>query len=227
MGPQLACGHVLNHALTKRTDGGIGTHGELLLSEATETSIFLRTGLPAPLWSPLRRLAHCDNWQVHASAEASIGTPSEPKALVKTFATSKRNNNNHGACACRALQILHHRIHEADAVTAASEHRVNNHVGDVEVKNTIANDPGETQQAAIFAEANCVECAGDGLACGLAVHIRRSHELSELDKFRWRDRFLNDHNVGHDDLLDGPFCLAWPGRGTGEVALAPRRSSRP
>src|SRR5215831_17586020 len=174
-----------------------------------------------------RRLSHCDNWQVHASAEAPIGTPSEPKALVKTFATSKRNNNNHGACACRAPQILHPRIHEADAVTATSEHRVNNHVRDVEVKNTIANDPGETQQAAIFAEANCVECAGDGLACGLAVHIRRSHELSELDKLRRRDRFLNDYNVGHDDLIDGPFCLAWPGRGTGEVALAPRRLSRP
>src|SRR5262249_26967332 len=33
MGPQLACGHVLDHTLTQRADGGIGTHGELLLSE--------------------------------------------------------------------------------------------------------------------------------------------------------------------------------------------------
>jgi hypothetical protein len=30
---EISCGHVLDHALTQRADGGIGTHGELLLSE--------------------------------------------------------------------------------------------------------------------------------------------------------------------------------------------------
>src|SRR5262245_22571799 len=48
MAPQLACGHVLDHALTQRADGGIGTHGELLLSEVLRPRSFLRTGLPAP-----------------------------------------------------------------------------------------------------------------------------------------------------------------------------------
>src|SRR5689334_886412 len=48
MGPQLACGHVLDHALTQRADGGIGTHGELLLSEVTKTSIFPQDGAPRP-----------------------------------------------------------------------------------------------------------------------------------------------------------------------------------
>src|SRR5215813_7472311 len=49
MGPQLACGHVLDHTPTQRADGGIGTHGELLLSEAIQgPRSFLRTGLPAP-----------------------------------------------------------------------------------------------------------------------------------------------------------------------------------
>src|SRR5262249_30272964 len=48
MGPQLACGHVLDHALTHRADGGIGTHGELLLSEDVETSIFPQDGAPRP-----------------------------------------------------------------------------------------------------------------------------------------------------------------------------------
>src|SRR5215471_14400095 len=48
MGPQLACGHVLDHTLTQRADDGIGTHGELLLSEATETSIFPQDGAPRP-----------------------------------------------------------------------------------------------------------------------------------------------------------------------------------
>src|SRR5262249_7139765 len=34
---------------TQRADGGIGTHGELLLSEAIQgPRSFLRTGLPAP-----------------------------------------------------------------------------------------------------------------------------------------------------------------------------------
>src|SRR5262249_35781352 len=48
MAPQLACGHVLDHALTQRADGAIGTHGELLLSEVLRPLSFLRTGLPAP-----------------------------------------------------------------------------------------------------------------------------------------------------------------------------------
>src|SRR5215831_4908748 len=48
MAPELACGHVLDHALTQRADGGIGTHGELLLSEATKTSIFPQDGAPRP-----------------------------------------------------------------------------------------------------------------------------------------------------------------------------------
>src|SRR5215467_8228017 len=48
MGPQLACGHVLDHALTQRADGGIGTHGELLLSEVVDTSIFPQDGAPHP-----------------------------------------------------------------------------------------------------------------------------------------------------------------------------------
>src|SRR5215831_2487960 len=48
MGPQLACDHVLDHALTQRADGGIGTHGELLLSEVVETSIFPQDGAPHP-----------------------------------------------------------------------------------------------------------------------------------------------------------------------------------
>src|SRR5262245_1164001 len=48
MAPQLACGHVLDHALTQRADGAIGTHGELLLSEVLRPRSFLRTGLPAP-----------------------------------------------------------------------------------------------------------------------------------------------------------------------------------
>src|SRR5262245_28354418 len=48
MGPQLACGHVLDHTLTQRADGGIGTHGELLLSELLETSIFPQDGAPRP-----------------------------------------------------------------------------------------------------------------------------------------------------------------------------------
>ena len=48
MGPELACGHVLEHALTQGTDGGIGTHGELLLSEVAETSIFPQEGAPHP-----------------------------------------------------------------------------------------------------------------------------------------------------------------------------------
>jgi len=33
LGTELARGHVLDQALTQRTNGGIGTHGELLLSE--------------------------------------------------------------------------------------------------------------------------------------------------------------------------------------------------
>ena len=53
--PELARGHVLDHALAERTDGGIGAHGELLLSEVANTSI-LRTGLPTPLSSPLNWL---------------------------------------------------------------------------------------------------------------------------------------------------------------------------
>src|SRR5262249_10503011 len=38
-----------DHTPTQRADGGIGTHGELLLSEAIQgPRSFLRTGLPAP-----------------------------------------------------------------------------------------------------------------------------------------------------------------------------------
>src|SRR5689334_9566817 len=48
MGPQLACGRVLDHALTQQADGGIGTHGELLLSEVAKTSIFPQDGAPRP-----------------------------------------------------------------------------------------------------------------------------------------------------------------------------------
>ena len=48
MGPELARGHVLDHALTKRTDGGICAHGELLLSEVAKTSIFPQDGAPHP-----------------------------------------------------------------------------------------------------------------------------------------------------------------------------------
>src|SRR5262245_53970339 len=49
VGPQLAGGHVLDHALTQRTDGGISAHGELLLSEVSETSIIPQDGAPTPL----------------------------------------------------------------------------------------------------------------------------------------------------------------------------------
>ena len=48
MGPELARGHVLDHALTKLTDGGICAHGELLLSEVAKTSIFPQDGAPHP-----------------------------------------------------------------------------------------------------------------------------------------------------------------------------------
>jgi hypothetical protein len=48
MGPQLASHHILDHALTQLTDGGIGTHGELLLGEVVETSIFPQGGAPQP-----------------------------------------------------------------------------------------------------------------------------------------------------------------------------------
>src|SRR5262245_19171500 len=48
VGPQLAGGHILDHALTQRTDGGISAHGELLLSEVTDTSIFPQDGAPQP-----------------------------------------------------------------------------------------------------------------------------------------------------------------------------------
>src|SRR5262245_13833696 len=41
--------HVFDHALAQRADGGISTHGELLLSEVYQHLIFLRTGLPTPL----------------------------------------------------------------------------------------------------------------------------------------------------------------------------------
>src|SRR5499427_6202531 len=52
MGPELACGHVLDHTPTQRADGGIGTHGELLLSEAIQgPRSFLRNGLPTPMIS--------------------------------------------------------------------------------------------------------------------------------------------------------------------------------
>src|SRR5262249_16715532 len=37
-----------DHTLTQRADGGIGTHGELLLSEATKISIFPQDGAPRP-----------------------------------------------------------------------------------------------------------------------------------------------------------------------------------
>jgi hypothetical protein len=48
VGSELARGHVLDHALTQRTDGGISAHGELLLSEVTDTSIFPQDGAPYP-----------------------------------------------------------------------------------------------------------------------------------------------------------------------------------
>ena len=44
---------LISHALTQWTNGGIGTPGELLLSEVAETSIFPQEGLPTPQWSPL------------------------------------------------------------------------------------------------------------------------------------------------------------------------------
>src|SRR6516225_9509857 len=38
MAPQLAGGHILDHTLAQRADGGISGHGELLLSEVANTS---------------------------------------------------------------------------------------------------------------------------------------------------------------------------------------------
>src|SRR5215467_14152448 len=58
MGPELACPHVLDHALTQRTNGDIATHGELLLSEATETSIFPQDGAPRPTMVSSRLATH-------------------------------------------------------------------------------------------------------------------------------------------------------------------------
>jgi len=48
MVPELARSHVIDHALTQRTDSGIGTHGELLLSEVADTSIIPQNGAPHP-----------------------------------------------------------------------------------------------------------------------------------------------------------------------------------
>ena len=47
-----ACSHVLDHALTQRTDGGSVAHGEFILSEVDDTSI-LRTGLSNGYRDPL------------------------------------------------------------------------------------------------------------------------------------------------------------------------------
>ena len=46
---ELACSHVLDHALTQWTDSFSVTHESSILSEADDTSI-LGTGLPTPLW---------------------------------------------------------------------------------------------------------------------------------------------------------------------------------
>ena len=46
---ELACSHVLDHALTQRTDSFRVAHESSILSEADDTSI-LGTGLPTPLW---------------------------------------------------------------------------------------------------------------------------------------------------------------------------------
>src|SRR5262249_2582842 len=41
---QLAGSRIVHHALAQRADGGISTHGELLLSEVAKTSIFPQDG---------------------------------------------------------------------------------------------------------------------------------------------------------------------------------------
>src|SRR5215831_6306770 len=80
MGPQLACDHVLDHALTQRADGGIGTHGELLLSEDVETSIFPQDGAPRPHYGLLS-----------TGYQPSIGHPAQRlsrqrfRALARTY----------------------------------------------------------------------------------------------------------------------------------------------
>ena len=54
--PQLAGSHVLDHALAQRADGGISAHGELLLSEVANTSIFSGRGSPPRYHRPLNSL---------------------------------------------------------------------------------------------------------------------------------------------------------------------------
>src|SRR5205814_6882542 len=44
--PQLAGGHILDHTLAQRADGGISAHGELLLSEVGNTSFSSGRGSP-------------------------------------------------------------------------------------------------------------------------------------------------------------------------------------
>src|SRR5205823_10345518 len=44
--PQLAGGHILDHTLAQRADGGISAHGELLLSEVANTSSSSGRGSP-------------------------------------------------------------------------------------------------------------------------------------------------------------------------------------
>src|SRR5215831_11049786 len=87
MGPQLACGHVLDHALTQRADGGIGTHGELLLSEVVDTSIFPQDGAPHPTTVSFR-----------LATQPSIGHPAQRlsrqrfRAMARVRKSRQRNN---------------------------------------------------------------------------------------------------------------------------------------
>src|SRR5262245_45623085 len=48
VGPELAGGHVFDHSLTQWANGVSCTHGELLLSEVGNTSIFPQDGAPQP-----------------------------------------------------------------------------------------------------------------------------------------------------------------------------------
>src|SRR5215510_6241632 len=94
MGPQLACGHVLDHTLTQRADGGIGTHGELLLSEVVETSIFPQDGAPRPHYGLLSTgdptLDRAPRAAAIAAAISCIGTRETPFAAAANTSGFRR-----------------------------------------------------------------------------------------------------------------------------------------
>src|SRR5215831_17543767 len=100
MAPQLAYGHVLDHALTQRADGAIGTHGELLLSEVLRPRSFLRTGLPAPTMVSSRLATNPRSGTPRSglsrqrfSALAHSAIRQDPRALVRCWGLSGRISN--------------------------------------------------------------------------------------------------------------------------------------